>query len=69
MIRYPAFREKGWQIGSGPTESQCKLSVDRLKGRGRRWDRRHASAVAALDCLARSGQWQSYWKTPCPTVT
>jgi len=21
MIRYPAFRAKGWQIGSGPTES------------------------------------------------
>jgi hypothetical protein len=69
MIRYPAFREKGWQIGSGPTESQCKLSVDRLKGRGRRWDRRHAHEVAALDCLARSGQWQTYWKTPCPTIT
>ena len=25
MIRYPAFRARGWQIGSGPTESQCKL--------------------------------------------
>jgi hypothetical protein len=68
MIRYPAFRAKGWQIGSGPTESQCKLSVDRLKGRGRRWDRQHASQIAALDCLARSGQWHLYWKTPCPTA-
>jgi hypothetical protein len=69
MIRYPAFQEKGWQIGSGPTESQCKLSVDRLKGRGRRWERRHAAAVAALDGLARSGQWQSYWQTPAPIPT
>jgi hypothetical protein len=39
MIRYPAFRTKGWQIGSGPTESQCKLCTKRLKGHGRRWDR------------------------------
>ena len=23
MIRYPEFRAKGWQIGSGPTEAQC----------------------------------------------
>jgi hypothetical protein len=26
MIRYPEFRERGWQIGSGPTESQCQRS-------------------------------------------
>ena len=30
MIRYPAFRTRGWQIGSGPTESQCKLCTKRL---------------------------------------
>lgn len=61
MIRYPEFRSKGWQIGSGPTESQCKLTVGRLKGRGRRWDRPNASAIAALDSLERSGQWRLYW--------
>jgi hypothetical protein len=66
MIRYPEFRGKGWQIGSGPTEAQCKLTVGRLKGRSRRWDRPNAAAVAALDSLERSGQWQRYWKTPCP---
>jgi hypothetical protein len=64
MIRYPAFCAKGWQIGSGPTESQCKLTVGRLKGHGRRWDRPNAAAVAALDSLDRSGQWQNYWETP-----
>jgi hypothetical protein len=64
MICYPEFREKGWQIGSGPTESQCKLTVGRLKGRGRRWDRPNAAAVTALDSLERSGQWRLYWKTP-----
>jgi hypothetical protein len=58
MICYPEFRAKGWQIGSGPTEAQCKLTVGRLKGRRRRWDRPNASAVAALDCLERSGHWR-----------
>ncbi len=69
MIRYPAFRAKGWQIGSGPTEAQCKLSVKRLKGHGRRWDRPNASAIGALDALDRSDQWQTYWQTPSPVTT
>jgi hypothetical protein len=66
MIRYPEFRNSGWQIGSGPTEAQCKLTVGRLKGRSRRWDRPGAAAIAALDCLERSGQWNKYFPTPCP---
>ena len=61
MIRYPEFRQRGWQIGSGPTESQCKLCTKRLKGYGRRWDRPHATAVAALDTLDRNGQWRQVW--------
>ena len=68
MIRYPEFENRGWQIGSGPTEAQCKLTVGRLKGRSRRWDRPNAAAIAALDTLERSGQWQLYWKTPCTTA-
>jgi hypothetical protein len=68
MICYPEFRKKDWQIGSGPTESQCKLTVGRLKGRSRRWDRPNAAAVAALDSLERSGQWHQYWATPCPAA-
>jgi hypothetical protein len=68
MIRYPAFRARGWQIGSGPTESQCKLCTKRLKGHGRRWDRPNASAVAALDTLDRSGQWYMFWLNASPTA-
>ncbi len=63
MIHYPEFRERGWQIGSGPTESQCKLCTKRLKGYGRRWDRPNATAVAALDTLDRNGQWRQVWPT------
>jgi hypothetical protein len=66
MIRYPAFRARGWQIGSGPTESQCKLCTKRLKGYGRRWDRPNATAVAALDTLDRNGQWHKFWPNTCP---
>ena len=65
MIRYPSFREHGWQIGSGPTESQCKLCTKRLKGYGRRWDRPNATAVAALDTLDRNGQWHQLWPNAC----
>jgi hypothetical protein len=61
MIRYPEFRRRGWQVGSGPTEAQCKSATQRLKGRGRRWDRAHAEAIMALDCLDSSDAWQLYW--------
>ena len=66
MIRYPEFRQRGWQIGSGPTEAQCKSTTQRLKGRGRRWDRLNAEAVMALDCLENSHAWNLYWTTLDP---
>lgn len=68
MIRYPQFRSRGWQIGSGPTEAQCKASTQRLKGRGRRWDKTNAEAVMALDCLDNSHAWHLYWTTLDPTM-
>ena len=67
-IRYPQFRSRGWQIGSGPTEAQCKASTQRLKGRGRRWDKANAEAVMALDCLDNSHAWHLYWTTLDPTT-
>jgi len=69
MIDYPEFRKRGWQIGSGPTESRCKTSTFRLKGRGRRWNIKNAEAVAALTTLRDSHQWPQYWLTPKPTKT
>jgi hypothetical protein len=66
MICYPRFRAQGWQIGSGPTESQCKLTTKRLKGHGRRWDRPNAAALTALDSLDRSGQWHLHFTTLHP---
>ncbi len=64
MICYPEFRAKGWQIGSGPTEAECKTTTHRVKGRGRRWDSSNAEAMMALACLHDSHLWDNYWATP-----
>jgi hypothetical protein len=63
MIRYPAFQEKGWQIGSGPTEATCKTLTARLKGSGKRWDGANAEAVMGLEALYQSGQWDAHWRS------
>jgi hypothetical protein len=62
MIAYPAFVKAGWQIGSGPTESQCKQVPRRVKGRGKRWDGNNAEAVMALEAIEQSGLSETYWK-------
>jgi hypothetical protein len=62
MIRYPEFMARGWQIGSGPTESMCRTVPDRLKGSGMRWDLDNTEAVMALEAMDRSDQWASYWR-------
>ena len=63
MIRYPEFLKNGWQIGSGPTESQCRLLPDRVKGSGMRWDADNAEAVMTLEALDQSNPWSAYWHT------
>ncbi len=62
MIRYPEFIAKGWQIGSGPMESQCRMLSDRVRGSGMRWDADNAEAVMALEAMEQSNQWPQYWK-------
>lgn len=66
MIRYPEFRQKHWQIGSGPTEAECKTTTHRVKGRGRRWDSANAEAMMALAALHDSGLWNKRWETLDP---
>ena len=63
---YPAYRAKGWLIGSGPVEAACKTVVgQRLKGSGMRWKETGADAICHLRALFRSekGQWDAYWDT------
>jgi hypothetical protein len=61
---YPAYRAKGWCIGSGVVESACKRVVgQRLKGAGMRWGEDGADAVCHLRALFLSdkGQWDAFW--------
>ena len=62
MLDYPRYLAEGFQLGSGPTESQCKCLTDRLKGRVRRWNSNAIDAHLAVNCLhSNSGQWSTYW--------
>jgi hypothetical protein len=51
-------------IGSGVTESACKVIVKkRLCGAGMRWKEHGASVVLTLRCLRYSdGRWQQFWQ-------
>ena len=61
MTDYPSYREKGYDCGSGPTESFCGTLSARLKGRGMRWDKDHAESMMALGSLYYSNLWDTYW--------
>jgi hypothetical protein len=63
---YPSYRQKGWDIGSGPTEAGCKSIGERLKGSGMRWSEEGAAPVAALRALYVSGGkvGDGFWSQP-----
>jgi hypothetical protein len=63
---YPTYRQKGWDIGSGPTEAGCKIIGERLKGSGMRWVEEGAATVATLRALYVSGGklWDGFWAQP-----
>lgn len=62
MTDYSAFREQGYDCGSGPTESQCGTLTRRVKGAGMRWDVDNVESMMALSALDHSQQWKTYWK-------
>lgn len=62
MIRYAESRARGWDIGSGQTESVCKTTALRLKGPGMRWDPAGPDALLQLTALQDSDAWQHYWR-------
>jgi hypothetical protein len=61
MMPYDECERRGWDVGTGPMESMCGVTTDRIKGRGRRWDLDNAEAVMALEALYQSNQWDRYW--------
>lgn len=63
MMHYDWALAHGWQIGSGPTEAQCKTTTRRVKGSGMRWDFKNAEAIMAMEALEQSHQWDAYWNS------
>jgi hypothetical protein len=63
MILYEKCDQHGWHVGSGPMESMCGVTTDRIKGRGRRWDLENAEAMMGLEAMYQStGLWDRYWQ-------
>lgn len=60
---YPSPKAHGYDIGSGPVESGCKVVGDRLKRSGMRWVEAGAADVAPLRALYGSGAdvWDASW--------
>lgn len=61
MLDYRSALDAEQDIGSGPTEAECKTLTLRLKRPGMKWDRDNAAALMNLVALRESGQWDSYW--------
>lgn len=62
---YPAYRAKGWPIGSGNTESGVKLFNKRVKGTEQFWQPTGIEAMLTLRALylSRDGRWEAYWRS------
>ncbi len=57
-IDYPAYKSKGYVVGSGSIESSNKTVLQsRLKQAGMRWNVEQGQAVVALKAKAESGMW------------
>ena len=60
---YPAYRAKGWPIGSGVAESAVKLFNKRVKGTEQFWSLPGVEAILSLRALrlSQDGRWEAYW--------
>lgn len=62
QVDYPAYRAKGWPIGSGITESGVKLFGKRVKGTEQFWNVPGAEAILALRSKWLSeDEWSQYY--------
>jgi hypothetical protein len=62
MMGYDQCDREGWDVSSGPMESMCGVTTDRLQGRGRRWDLDNAESLMGLEALYQSTRlWDRYW--------
>jgi hypothetical protein len=67
---YPAYRQRGIQIGSGAMESLHRTASQmRLKLAGARWLGENALAILNLRLMRLAGNWDSFWNGPGTTQT
>jgi hypothetical protein len=69
MMQYVDWERRGLHIGTGPVESMCKVTTQRIKGAGMRWDSDNAEAMMALEALRQSDLWDRYWSQALAAVT
>jgi hypothetical protein len=62
-MRYDAFRDKGFFVGSGVIEAGCKTVIGaRLKASGMFWSVKGANAIIALRCCVYSRRFEQFWE-------
>ena len=62
-LHYRDRLRRGLPIGSGQIEGICKNTLNsRLRSNNPRWRTENVDRMAALLCLARSGQWDQFWE-------
>jgi hypothetical protein len=62
-MNYPAYRQRGWPIGSGVTEAGVKQFNKRVKGSEQFWSEQGVEAILALRglWLSQDERWDHYW--------
>lgn len=60
---YPAYRQKGWPIGSGETEAAVKQFNKRVKGTEQFWNEAGIEPILSLRAawISQDDRWQNYW--------
>jgi hypothetical protein len=66
-VNYPAYRSRGWPIGSGVTEAGVKLMNKRIKGTEQFWSDQGVEAILTLRALwtSQDDRWDHYWSCHC----
>jgi hypothetical protein len=60
-MNYNAIHRKGWPIGSGPVESECRGRQCRFKRPGQTWTPRGMRNLGALTEARQNGYWDQLW--------
>ncbi len=61
-MNYRKIHRKGWPIGSGPVESQCRNRQCRFKRPGQTWTALGMRNLGALSEARQNGHWDQLWK-------